>query len=172
MASSASSQPSGQGTGPATLSVDDVTKIIADAKTATTDPVSVAMQIFSALGNNVTVAGSDLQQALSASAIPLQGPLADVVKVIQGVSKSADLISVNISQEVQIVLSGTQVRLNTAVSFNVAEADGLPALNNISGVSVHKLFWIGIQTIQLMENQGQKMVRVVTSAGTKEFPLS
>lgn len=130
------------------------------------------MQIFSALGNNVTVAGSDLQQALSASAIPLQGPLADVVKVIQGVSKSADLVSVNISQEVQIVLSGTQVRLNTAVSFNVAEADGLPALNNISGVSVHKLFWIGIQTIQLMENQGQKMVRVVTSAGTKEFPLS
>ena len=100
------------------------------------------------------------------------GPLADVVKVIQGVSKSADLVSVNISQEVQIVLSGTQVRLNTAVSFNVAEADGLPALNNISGVSVHKLFWIGIQTIQLMENQGQKMVRVVTSAGTKEFPLS
>jgi hypothetical protein len=172
MATSASPQPSGQGNGQTTLSVDDVTKIIAAAKTATTDPVSVAMQIFSALGDNVTVSGSDLQQALTASAIPLQGPLADVVNAIQGVTKSADLVSLNIAQEVQIVLSGTQVRLNTAVSFNVAETDGLPALNNISGVSVHKLFWIGIQTIQLIEDQGQRMVRVVTSAGTKEFPLS
>ncbi len=78
MATSASPQPSGQGNGQTTLSVDDVTKIIAAAKTATTDPVSVAMQIFSALGDNVTVSGSDLQQALTASAIPLQGPLADV----------------------------------------------------------------------------------------------
>jgi len=172
MATSASPQASGQGNGQATLSVDDVTKIIADAKTATTDPVSVAMQIFSALGDNITISGSALQQAVTASAILLQGPLADVVNAIQGVTKSADLVSLNISQEVQIVLSGTQVRLNTTVSFNVAETDGLPALNNISGVSVHKFFWIGIQTIQLIETQGRKMVRVVTSAGTKEFPLS
>jgi hypothetical protein len=172
MATSASPQAPGQGNGPATLSVDDVTKIIADAKTAMTDPVSVARQIFFALSDNVTVSGSALQQALASSAIPLWGPLTDVVNAIQGVTKSGDLISFSIAQELQIVLSGTQVRLNTAVSFNVTETDGLPALNNISGVSVHKFFWIGIQSIQLVEKQGQKLVRVVTSVGTKEFPLS
>jgi len=172
MATPATPQAPGEGTGPTVLSVDDVTKIIATAKATTTDPISVAMQIFSGLGDNVTVAGSDLQQALTASAIPLQSPLSDVVNAIQQVNKSADLISLTSTQEVQIVLSGTQVRLNPAVSFNVAESGGLPSLNNISGVSVHKLFWIGIQTIELIQSQGQKMVRVVTSAGTREFPLS
>jgi len=130
------------------------------------------MQIFSALGGSVSVSGSDLQQALTASAIPLQGPLADVVNAIQGVTKSADLVSLSIVREVQIVLRGTPVRLNTAVSFNVSETNGLPALNNILGVSVYKFFWIGIQAIQLIENQGRKMIRIVTSVGTKEFPLS
>ncbi len=171
MTTPASAPLSGQGSGQTTLSVDDVTKIIAEAKTTAADPVSVAMQIFSALGDNVTVSGSDLRAALSASAVPLDGPLADVVNAIQAVTKSADLVSVTNAQEVQAVLSGTQVRLNTAVSCNVAETDGLPTLNNISGVSVHKIFWIGIQTIQLTQNQGQKVVRVVTSAGTKEFPI-
>jgi hypothetical protein len=171
MATSASPQASGQGNGQAALSADDVTKIIADAKTAMTDPVSVARHIFFALGDNVTVSGSALRQALASSAIPLWGPLADMVNTIQGVTKSGDLVSLSIAQELQIVLSGTQVRLNSAVSFNVNETDGLPALNNISGVSVYKFFWIGIQAIQLIEKQGQKMIRVVTSVGTKEFPL-
>ncbi len=171
MATPASPHPSGQGTGLTTLSVADLAKIIADAKTAAADPVSVAVQIFSALGDSVTVSGSDLREALSTSALPLEGPLADVVSAIQGVTKSADLVSLTNAQEVQIVLSGTQVRLNTAVSFNVAETDGLPTLNNISGASVHKLFWFDLQTIQLTQNQGQKVVRVVTSGGTREFPL-
>src|SRR5208282_481509 len=171
MATPASPQPSGQGNGLASLSVDDVTKIITNAKTAAADPVSVAMQVFSALGDNVTVSGSDLRQALSTAAVPLEGPLADVVSAIQEVTKSADLVTLTNTQEVQIVLSGTQVRLKTAVSFNVAETDGLPTLNNISGVSVHKLFWFDLQTIQLTQNQGQKIVRVATSGGTREFPL-
>lgn len=171
MATPASPQAPGQGNGPTVLSVDDVTKIIADAKSSAADPISVAMQIFSALGDNVSVSGSDLQQALTASAVPLQGPLADVVNAIQGVTKSADLVSLTNTQEAQVVLSGTPVRLRTAVSFNVAETDGLPTLSNISGVSVQKFFWIDIQTIQLTQNQGQKMVRVVTSGGTREFPV-
>ncbi len=171
MAAPASPQTPEQGSGQTVLSIEDMAKIITDAKSATTDPLSVAMQIFSALGDNVSVSGCVLQQALTASAVPLQGPLADMVNAIQEVTKSADLVSLTIAQEAQIVLSGTKVRLNTAVCFNVAETDGLPALTNISGVSVHKFFWIGIQTIQVIENQGQKMVRVMTPIGTGEFPV-
>jgi hypothetical protein len=168
----ASPQTPGQGSGQTVLSVEDMAKIITDVKSATTDPLSVAMQISSALGDNVSVSGSVLQQALTACAVPLQGPLADMVNAIQEVTKSADLVCLTIAREVQIVLSGTRVRLNTAVCFKSAETDSLPALNNISGVSVHKFFWIAIQTIQLIENQGQKMVRVVTPIGKAEFPVA
>jgi hypothetical protein len=40
------------------LSVSDVTRIISRAKGAAGDPISVATQLFSALGENVTVSGS------------------------------------------------------------------------------------------------------------------
>jgi len=39
------------------LSVSDVTDIISRAKGAAGDPISVATQLFSALGENVTVSG-------------------------------------------------------------------------------------------------------------------
>jgi len=170
MATPISPVPS-QGASVAGLSVDDVTKIIAAAKVAAADPVSVAMQIFSSLGDNATVAGSTLLAALSASAVPVEGPLASVLGAIQQVTKAGDLVTVTNAQEVDTVLSGTPVRLKNEVSFTVAEADGLPGLNNIAGVSVHKMFWFSIQSIQLKQNNGQKVVQVVTTGGTKEFPL-
>lgn len=170
MATSGSPLPS-QGASVTGLSVDDVTKIIAAAKVAAADPVSVAMQVFSGLGDNATVSGSTLREALSASAVPVEGPLAVVLSAIQQVTKAGDLVTVTNTQEVETVLSGTQVRLKTEVSFAVAEEDGLPALNNIAGVSVHKMFWFSIQSIQLKQNNGQKVVHVVTSGGTKEFPV-
>jgi len=160
-----------QGASAAGMSVDDVTKIIAAAKVAAADPVSVAMQVFSGLGDNASVSGSTLRDALTASAVPVEGPLASVLNAIQQVSKAGDLVTVTNTQEVDTVLSGTPVRLKNAVSFAVAETDGLPGLNNIAGVSVHKVFWFSIQSIQLKLNNGQKVVQVVTSGGTKEFPL-
>jgi hypothetical protein len=153
------------------LSIDDVRKIISDAKVAAADPVSVAMQVFSGLGDKATVSGGTLREALSASVIPVGGPLADVLSAIQKVTKAGGLVTLTNAQEVQTVLNGTQVRLKNEVSFDVAEQDGLPTLNNIAGVSVHKVFWFSIQSIQLKENQGQQVVQVVTSGGTKEFPV-
>src|SRR5271157_2399529 len=109
-----------QGASAAGMSVDDVTKIIAAAKVAAADPVSVAMQVFSGLGDNASVSGSTLRDALTASAVPVEGPLASVLNAIQQVSKAGDLVTVTNTQEVDTVLSGTPVRLKNAVSFTVA----------------------------------------------------
>jgi len=161
-----------QGSSPTVLSVDDVTKIIATAKNSADDPVSVAMQVFSGLGDNVTASGDTLRDALSASAVPTTGPLQAVLAAIQGVTKNGDTVTVTNGQEVQIQLSGTPVKFQNQVSFQVDEQDGLPALMNIVGASVHKFMWFTLQSIQLIENQGQKAVRVVTSGGSKDIPLS
>jgi hypothetical protein len=153
------------------LSVEDLKTIIAGAKTGAADPASIAMQIFSSIGDKVTVPGATLRDALSSSAIPLDGPLGTVVAGIQDLSKDGDLVSVNNGQEVQFELSGTPVRLKPQVSFTVAEQSGLPALDAIAGVSVHKFLWFDMQSIQLKQNQGQKTIRVVTSGGAKEFAV-
>ena len=46
------------------LSVADVTKIIQQAQASGADPVSTAMQIFNNLGNNISVTGDILREAM------------------------------------------------------------------------------------------------------------
>jgi len=165
--------PSVAGDGVNTLSVDDVKKIITEAQNTllgASDPVSVAMQIFSGLGNQVTASGATLLAALTASAIPLAGPLATVMAAIQKVTKSGDLVSVTSSQDTQAEINGTPLRLKKEVTFNVTQG-GMPALSNITGVAAHKVFWIDIHSIELKQDQGKKIISVVTSAGTREFPV-
>ena len=57
-------------------------------------------------------------------------------------------------------------------SLPVLPESGLPALDAIAGVSVHKFLWFDMQSIQLKQNQGQKVIRVVTSGGAKEFAVA
>jgi hypothetical protein len=73
---------------------------------------------------------------------------------------------------VKFELNGTPVRLKPQVTFTVAEQSGLPGLDAIAGVSVHKFLWFDMQSIQLKQNQGQKVIRVVTSGGAKEFAVA
>jgi len=69
------------------LSVDDVKAIIAEAKRGAADPASIAMQIFAAMGDKVTVSGATLRDALSSCAVSLDGPLENVVGTILDLSK-------------------------------------------------------------------------------------
>jgi hypothetical protein len=166
-----SATPSGMGAGVRILTVEDVKKIIADAQLAGTDPVSLAMQVFSGLGDQATVSGANLREALAGSAIPLAGPLSAALGAIQQVTKAGNLVTVSNNQEVKFEVNGTQLRLKQNVSLEVAQDPDSPALNNIMGVSVHKVFWIDIHGVQLKQDQGQKIARVITSGGTKEFPV-
>jgi len=155
------------------LSADDVKRIIADVRNTqlvANDPVSVAMQVFSGLGDNATVSGADLRAALSTSGVPLAGPLATVADAVQCVTKVGGLVTLTNSQEVQVEINGTKVRLKKEVSFEVAQGEE-PALSNINGVAVHKFLWIDIHSVQLNEDKGKKTVVVATSAGTKEFAV-
>jgi len=73
---------------------------------------------------------------------------------------------------VQFELHGIALRLKLQAKFTVAEQSGLPGIDAIAGVSVHKFLWFDVQSIQLKNNQGQKMVPVVTTGGTKEFAVA
>jgi len=135
------------------------------------DPISVATQLFSALGENVTISGDTFRQALAACAVPVVGSLSDVVSRIGEVAKLGNRVTLTNVQEIQSVLNGKHFRLKAEVTFNVVEEDSLPALTNISGVSVHELVWIDIRSMQVKQNGGTKIVRVVTSEGTKDVAL-
>src|ERR1700722_10180892 len=105
------------------------------------------------------------------SAVPVVGSLSDVVSRIGEVAKLGNRVTLTNVQEIQSVLNGKHFRLKAEVTFNVVDEDSLPALTNISGVSVHELVWIDIRSMQVKQNGGSKIVRVVTSEGTKDVAL-
>jgi hypothetical protein len=154
-----------------TLSVDDVIKLISGARSGTTDPVSTSIAIFQGLSENAILSGDVLRQALSQASLSFEGPLTDVLAAVGNVTKSGSLITFANSQELRPIIHGTTLRLKQTVTFEVGLDGGNPSLSNITGVAVQKVFWIDIQQIQLLQQNGQKIVHVVTQHGTRDIPL-
>jgi hypothetical protein len=157
--------------GTTVLSVDDVLKLVSSARSGTTDPISTSIAIFQSLGENATVSGDVLKRALSQASLSLEGPLADVMAAVGNITKTGRLVAVANSQELRPILHGTTLRLKQTVTFEVGSDGGSPSLDNITGVAVHKVFWIDIQQIQLRQQDGQKLVHVVTEHGSRDSPL-
>lgn len=153
------------------LNVDDVTKLITSARAGATDPVSTGLAIFQGLGENAVLSGDVLRQALSQASLAVAGPLADVLSAVGSITKTGSLISMVNNQELRPVLHGNTIRLKQTVTCEVSPDSSNPSLNNIEGVSVHKVFWIDIQQVQLQQQGEQKTVHVVTGHGTRDFPL-
>ena len=153
------------------LSVEDVKNIITQAQAGATDPLRAGMQIFNNLGDNITVTGDTLRQALTESGVATDGPLSALVAAATSISKMGSQVTVTSTQEIQTQISGTSVKFKPVVTFNVGMDGGFPTISGIQGAAAHKVFWIGITEIQLRENQGQKILHVETSAGARDFPL-
>ncbi|HEY2460088.1 MAG TPA: hypothetical protein VGI16_04740 [Candidatus Acidoferrum sp.] len=152
------------------LTVTDVQSIINNAKSSASDPITTALQIFTNLGDQATISGDVLRQALVATA-PLPPQYASLLVGLQSIAKSGSTVTLTSTDDTQATISGTQARLKKIASFDVGSVNGQPAITNIAGLSVHKFFWIDIQSVQLLQSQGQRSIRVVTSAATKDFPL-
>jgi hypothetical protein len=157
----------------ATLSLEQVTGIISQAKSAGANPIVIGIQIFNSLGDSVTLAGDTLRLALTTAGIPITGPLVSLVDAIQSVSKTADHVSIALTDDTETSVNNNRIRFKAEVSFDVNKTADSPALNNIVGVAAHKMMtWINIQSIHLTQNQGRWSVAVGTSVKTINFDLS
>jgi hypothetical protein len=154
------------------LSVEDVMKLVSSARSGTADPVSASIVIFQSLGESAILSGDIMRLALSQASLSFEGPITDVVAAVVSIAKTGNLITFTTNdQELRTVLHGTPLRLKQTVTFEVGSDGGNPYLGSITGVAVHKVFWIDIQQIQLRQQDGKKIVHVVTAHGTRDFPL-
>jgi hypothetical protein len=155
-----------------TLTLEEVTQIISQAKAGGANPLLIGMQIFSALGDNVTVTGDILKAAFATSVIPIPGPLEPLLDAVQSVSKTGNHLSIALHQDIETTLNDTRMQFKKEMSFDAIPTPSAPALNNITGVAAHKFVsWIHIQRIQLTQNLGRWSVAVVTSLKTVNFDL-
>jgi hypothetical protein len=155
-----------------TLTLDQVTQLISQAKSAGANPVLVAIQMFNNLGDNVMPPGPTLALALSTSAVPVDPSLAPLLSAIQNISKAGNHVSIAFDQETDLSLKDTRIKFAKATSFDVSDDAIGPALNNIIGLAGHKVFWVNIQSIQLTQNQGRWSVAVKTPVKSLTFDLS
>jgi hypothetical protein len=164
------------GSNPATssnlLTVDDLMEIITKAQAAGVEPISSGMRILSGLGVDVAVSGAVLKQALGDSKIVLEESLRDLLESVELIAKNASNVTLTNVKQIEVKVSGTPVKFKTQVTFTIGMDGNNLTLSNISGVEVHKLLWFDIKQIQVREIQGQKVLSVVTSGGTRTFPLA
>jgi len=154
-----------------TLSVQDVKNIIAQARAGTADPIAVSMQIFNSLGGDIAISGDVVRQALTDSSLGMDGPLSFLVAAAQDITKNGSRVTISNTGEIKTEISGTPIKFNRLVTFDVGTDGGFPTINNIQGVAGHKLFWFDIKQIELRQDQGKRILHVVTSGGARDFPL-
>ena len=151
------------------LTAADLKNIINAAQDGAADPMLAVAQILQNIGTNVAVSGDVLRSALAEAGITLTGVLASLVAALQSISKFGNAITISNAQQLQAEVRGTPLRLQPTVSFIVSMDGAVPMITDIQGVAAHRFIWLDIQQLQL--NQQQKTLRVVTSAGARDFPL-
>ena len=161
----------GDATQATVLTLQDVLQIISAAKAGGANAVQIGIQIFSSLGDNASVSGDTLRTALAASSVPVRGPLAPALAAIQTVVKNQDHVMITNNGQVELMLGDTRARIKEQVDFEVAVTASLPVLDNIQGLQAHKMIWISIQRIELIQNQGRNAVRVTAAGITREIPI-
>lgn len=154
-----------------TLTLDEVTQLISQAKSAGANPLLVGIQMFNNLVENVTLPGPTLAQALTTSGVPLDPSLSPLLTAIQNISKAGTHVTIALNQDTELSLKNTRIKFAKETSFDVSDDAVSPALNNIVGLAGHKLFWVNVQGIQLTQNQGRWSVAVKTPLKTIDFDL-
>jgi len=155
-----------------TLTMDQVTQLISQAKTAGSNPLLVGIQMFNNLGQNVTLPGPTLALALTGSGVAVDPSLAPLLSAIQNISKSGNHVSIALNQDTELSLKHTRIKFAKDTGFDVSDDAASPALNNIVGLAGHKVFWVDVQSLQLTQNQGRWSVAVKTPLETIDFELN
>lgn len=155
-----------------TLTLDQVTQLISQAKSVDADPLLVGIQMFKNLPDNVTLPGPALALALNTSGVPIDPSLAPLLSAIQDISKVGNHVSIALKQDTELSLKNTRIKFAKDTSFDVSDDAISPELNNIIGLAGHKVFWINVESIQLTQNQGRWTVAVQTPVKTITFDLN
>jgi hypothetical protein len=153
------------------LTVEDVNAGIRQAQAGGGDPAALVLQIFSGLGPSVSVSGDVLREAFKESAIAIGEPFSSILAGIDQIIKEQNTLTITRPEQTEFSVSGTRLRIQPELRFNVGTVDGRAVITSISGLSAHKILWFAIQSLEWLTAEGQKILRVGTSAGTRDIPI-
>jgi hypothetical protein len=151
--------------------VEEVKAIISKAQAGAADPISTGIMIVSSFRENFTISGDTLRQALADSHIAPAEPWVSILSGLRDISKIENKVVVARAQQLETDVRGTRIKLQEVITFEFTNDSSLPRISNIQGVAAHKLIWLNIQQLELIQDQQQKVLRVMTSGGSRDFAL-
>jgi RHS repeat-associated protein len=131
------------------LTVKDVVKIIEQAQKSGSDPVTTAIQIFNSLGNNVSVTGDALRQAIAQTHFNLDDTTKAMLANATSLTKNGNQVTINSQSETEQKIQGFQVRVETIVAFRVNADKTNPSFADINGLGVHIGVWLDVQKVSV-----------------------
>ena len=154
-----------------TLKLEQVQAIISKVQAGAGDPLATVMQVTASLPENFVIPGDVLRQAVADSHMALGEPWASIVSGVQDISKSQNKVVVTRPQQLEANVSGTRIRLQEIITFTFIMDNSSPRIADIEGVAAHKFIWLDIEQLELIHDSQQKVLRVVTSGGSRDFVL-
>lgn len=153
------------------LTVEDVKLLMEGVRGATGGPLGIMRALFEGLGDDATLTGAVLQQALQEAGIPLGEDTQALLGGIQSLEKSGDSLKLVLNSELQPTVRDMKMKLGPTIACAIQKFPDGVALVGISGVSVNQFIWIDIQRVHFKDAEGKRTVRVDTNFGGKEFQL-
>ncbi len=157
------------------LTVAQVIQIIQEAQNSSSDPVSTGMQIFNKLGNNVTVSGDVLREAVQQvgkqTGLKMEGVAADLIAHAKSVTKSGDQVTIANSSKFDVSQKGIGAHIDTKVSFKVGLENGLPSLTDVKGLKVTYGVPIVVTKMQVALKDGKHVLNVGGHIGFPPLPV-
>lgn len=153
------------------LTEGDMKEIISQSISKSAEPIALTMGLFGKLGDRVTVTGDVLRKGLADSGIAVTGPTSMLIESVRSIEKNGNTIAVTNDQDLSVKINGEGVRVKATVTLTFITGGDSLAISNITGVAVHKLLWFDVKQVQLSGNQTHKIIHIVTSGGSREFPL-
>jgi hypothetical protein len=145
------------------MSVADVSKVIQQAESSKSDPVTTAVNLFNGLGTNATVSGSTLRTALSNNGVSVTGNNGKLLNNIESISKSGNNVTITNRRK----LTAGYVSEQKQVSFSVGTLNGRAAITNIRGVSAGVGFFkFGVHSVEVASVSGQTATLKIRYDGT------
>lgn len=153
------------------LTVEEVNQVIHQAQAGGEDPAALVLQIFSGLGPSVSLSGDVLRQAFQEGAITISEPFSSILAGITKIVKDENALIITRPTQTEFSVSGTRLRIRPELRFTVGTEDGRAVITGISGLSAHKILWFAIQSLEWLTDEGHKILRVGTSAGTRDITI-
>jgi RHS repeat-associated protein len=115
--------------------LEDLVKMIQEAKASTSDPVTTVIKIINGLGADVTVSGATLRDALAKANVPLDSNTSALLSNADTITKKGSKVTITNKAEGKAQLGDTEVTVAAKVSFNVSVGNGLATIDHIKGLT-------------------------------------